>query len=672
MPNSPESNFNPASESEETVSQTRVNPETRRPVQEDETAVSYLGVRLEKAKTTSEFTPKREQYQDYISDRFALELQQKIAVSWLEGDPILVEAGTSVGKTTTARKMCSELGWEVHYANLNGATDVEDLMGRYIPNPHRTKPDDPEYVFADGRVTAGLRQEEGKTKVVVLDEINAAAPNILIRLHEVLDAIERNGEVVLSEDASESVEVSKQKTKIVAFMNPPGKGYFGREPLDPAQLRRWVYQKEVTDLPPDTFNYSTEALFGLVQTTEEVSEKSFLVSRENKLSPEALAEIPGMQEVLQKYQEFHRAAKEMVKERKVGADQPQPFTFDDRMEPRRVRDFVLRFYSGDINDTVQTALRYYYLNKLESPTERQKLEELIRHVGYVPTAETRRRTLDEQASRPESTTKTRTEKELADLLTRPEVPDSVKEALRSSETVLSPDILEAKTIMGADFVGPEEAKNAFGIEGSVEAPAIPFSKEELERAKELGQMLVLRLPMTMAEINEKLSGKVKDGKKLLYAFDEKTGKLKDDCWYKDEKFLREEKMEVKWALVSKDVVPETTSKNYLDQTDRVVDYLQNQVFKDRPLPEAYRTAIDEFQKARGGIAETLSSDWRKAAEMLEGLQITELTRQTPAEALYDLAAYFQTTGERLLPNVYTWTKRRRSGGRLVRCRRLRV
>ncbi len=83
--------------------------------------------------------------------------------------------------------MCSELGWEVHYANLNGATDVEDLMGRYIPNPHRTKPDDPEYIFADGRVTAGLRQEEGKTKVIVLDEINAAAPNILIRLHEVLD-----------------------------------------------------------------------------------------------------------------------------------------------------------------------------------------------------------------------------------------------------------------------------------------------------------------------------------------------------------------------------------------------------------------------------------------------------------------------------------------------------
>ncbi len=51
--------------------------------------------------------------------------------------------------------------------------------------------------------------------------------------------------------------------------------------------------------------------------------------------------------------------------------------------------------------------------------------------------------------------------------------------------------------------------------------------------------------------------------------------------------------------------------------------------------------------------------------MLEGLQITELTRQTPAEALYDLVAYYQTMGERLLPNVYTWTKRRSSEGGLV-------
>ncbi len=201
-------------------------------VQETTESVSYLGVALEKATVKGgDFVPKREQYEDFINDReIALPLQRDIAVAFLNGEPLLVDGGTSLGKTTTVRKMCSELGYEVHYANLNGATDVEDLMGRYIPNPHKRNVDDPEYIFADGKVTSGLRQEKGKIKVIILDEFNASAPNILIRLHEVLDALERGGDVVLSEDASEAVGVNKQRTKIVALMNPPGKGYFGREP----------------------------------------------------------------------------------------------------------------------------------------------------------------------------------------------------------------------------------------------------------------------------------------------------------------------------------------------------------------------------------------------------------------------------------------------------------
>ena len=136
---------------------------------ETETSVSYLGVKLEKGKDqSSQFVPKKEQYADFINDKdIALPLQRDMAVAFLSGEPLLVDGGTSLGKTTTVRKMASDLGWEIHYANLNGATDVEDLMGRYIPNPNKNKPEDPEYIFADGKVTSGLRQEEGKTKVII-------------------------------------------------------------------------------------------------------------------------------------------------------------------------------------------------------------------------------------------------------------------------------------------------------------------------------------------------------------------------------------------------------------------------------------------------------------------------------------------------------------------------
>ena len=293
----------PDQEKKNEPSHTPETPTENVPIAETESAMSYLGVSLEKSKSgDGQFVPKREQYEDFINDKdVALPLQRDIAVAFLSGEPLLVDGGTSLGKTTTVRKMAAELGWEIHYANLNGATDVEDLMGRYIPNPHKNKPEDPEYIFADGKVTSGLRQEEGKVKVVILDEFNASAPNILIRLHEVLDSLERGGDVILSEDASEAVSVNKERTKIIALMNPPGKGYFGREPLDPAQLRRWVYKKLPSELPEDTFSYSTDALFGAEPTSQNVTPDMFLKAREEALTPEQLQEVPGMREVLEKY-----------------------------------------------------------------------------------------------------------------------------------------------------------------------------------------------------------------------------------------------------------------------------------------------------------------------------------------------------------------------------------
>lgn len=641
------------------------NPERiSSPIFEDKDSVSYLGVRLEKSKVSSNFVPDRDKYQDYISDKFALELQQKIAVSFLQGDPILIEGGTSIGKTTTVRKMCAELGWEVHYANLNGATDVEDLMGRYIPNPNKTHPEDPEYIFADGKVTSGLRQEDGKTKVIILDEFNASAPNILIRLHEVIDALERGGEVVLSEDASEVINVSHESTKVIALMNPPGKGYFGREPLDPAQLRRWVYQKEVSELPESTFAFSTESLFGVGSQTEQPEEESYFQANNQTLSREQMAEIPGIKEILAIYQQFHQDAKKLVQQRTVAADPPQPFTFDDRMEPHRVSSFVARFYNGDISETFQRALRYYYANKLESAEDRQKIEEMINHVVYVPPVESARRTLaeQEQTTEPKKTDpRAKVDEEIAGIMDSADIPDSVKEALKSTPTVeLSPDILkqleQAKEIMGSDFLGPDEIINAFGTAVEIEeVPAIPFSRAELEQAKELGQMLILRQPLTMQQIGEALGDKVKDEGKVFY----------DTDWYKEEKFFTEELAQAGWALVSKEVVPDSTDKNFLDQTDLMVDYLKNQVFKGVELPAVYQEAIDEYLAKRTDIATTMSSDWQKAAEMLASLQITELTRQSPSEALYDLVAYFQNNDERMLPDKYSWTKRRRSGGGFV-------
>ena len=537
-------------------------------------------------------------------------------------------------------------------------------MGRYIPNPHRERLDDPEYIFADGKVTSGLRVEEGKQKMVILDELNAAAPNILIRLHEVLDALERNTEVVLSEDASEAVSVSREQTKIVGLMNPPGKGYFAREPLDPAQLRRWNYQKEVSHLPEETFSHSIDVMFGVAAETDAsslVPQESYLTTRDQRLPQKQLREIPGIEEVLGKYKEFHKAAKELVQNRSVAADQPQKFTFDDRVEPRRVTEFVQQFYNGDINETFQKALSYYYSNKLESKQDKQKLDELIRHVGYVPQEATQRRGA---------------EREAPDGAVDPATPDT---RIPEITTPLSGEVLEqvteAQRILGFEnVVSPDKVREILGLKFDLEkVPAIPFSEEELKKAKELGQFLVYRHntddggeSLSMKRLEEILQPKFskEDDGKVLY----------DTDWYKEENFFTREAMRPGWALTSREVIPDSTSRNYLEQTGELAKYLSTKVMpeiSDPSLRVQYGEAMREYDEQRGAIEKLMDSDWKEAARLLEDLKLNKLFRQTPVEAMYDTVMYFENQPKserddaRLLKGMYGWTDRRSSDGDLV-------
>ncbi|HMB65236.1 MAG TPA: WG repeat-containing protein, partial [Patescibacteria group bacterium] len=372
------------------------------PIRETPESISYLGVELPKAEDPDpEIVEPRERYENYINYQYALELQQKIAVSWKEGEPVLLEGGTSLGKTTTIRKMASELGYEVHYVNLNGQTDVEDLMGRHIANPDKTSENDPEYIFAEGEITRGLRQEKGKKKIIILDEINAAHSAILKRLNEVLDGLDKNGEVTLPEDASERVSVSKEHTKVAGLMNPPGEGYEGVNPISKELLRRWNYQKEPGELPPKAFSYMRKARRGKLPRTEEAPEEMFLYSNEGDLDLEQLEEIPGYDQIEEQFEEFHRSAKKLLEEQEIAEDQPQEIMFDDHEELRRFQQFILRYYNGDITETAQRALRFYYAGKLQDQKDKQKLEELINYIHYESPSDSRRRSVEDETKEEE-------------------------------------------------------------------------------------------------------------------------------------------------------------------------------------------------------------------------------------------------------------------------------
>ncbi len=360
-----------------------------------ENTVEFGGVRLARGSGHEEYVPRASS--TFTQDSFTQERMQALAVSFALNQPVLQEGGTSLGKSTIPQQMAAELGWSVHKINLTGTSDNRDLMGTYTPNPEKRTVDDPEFIFADGPVTAAIREAaQGNRVMLMIDEINAAHPGVLIRLHEVLDQYEKSGEITLSEDGSERLQVIKENLVIVANANPPSRGssqYASRDPLDPAQLRRWNYQKLPDELPENSREFYARSLFGLESEPSPRQPESSIVTPDHTLSQAELATIPGISEMVTKYLEFHQHAQQLVKNDKISQDQPQRFTYDDREEPRRVMEYVAHFYNGDINQTFQQALEYYYVNKLANQTDRDSLTDLIKTVSYTPPTDSRRRGL---------------------------------------------------------------------------------------------------------------------------------------------------------------------------------------------------------------------------------------------------------------------------------------
>ncbi len=137
---------------------------------------------------------------------------------------------------------------------------------------------------------------------------------------------------------------------------------------------------------------------------------------------------------------------------------------------------------------------------------------------------------------------------------------------------------EAREIFGKDFLGPEAIQTTFGVELTPdelqEVEDIPFTREELEQAKQLGMMLVLRVPrlgegkterpLTIDSARELFSGgdtlgdPKKKKKKVFYG-------PKGESWYDAQKFATQDTPKLGWGLVMKSVLPDSLKKNWYEQ-----------------------------------------------------------------------------------------------------------
>ncbi|MCB9808703.1 hypothetical protein H6770_05645 [Candidatus Peribacteria bacterium] len=242
-------------------------------------------------------------------------------------------------------------------------------------------------------------------------------------------------------------------------------------------------------------------------------------------------------------------------------------------------------------------------------------------------------------------------------------------ASTNNETAGEISMEEAQSILGDNhFFGTEALQKAFPGTASerITIPPIPFSKAELERAKELGHSLRLRMdhapdgdPLTMKKMHEMLQP--------TFSAESKGKILNNISWYGNEEFFTTAAPSVCWVLTSDEVVPNSESKNYLEQTELIAEYLQNTVYADMDLPQEYADAIEELDAQKDEIRGLMNAgNWRQAADKLAALSINQLTRRTPSETLHDLLVSFQDADTRNLQNRWDWSNVQSSDGGLVR------
>ena len=205
---------------------------------------------------------------------------------------------------------------------------------------------------------------------------------------------------------------------------------------------------------------------------------------------------------------------------------------------------------------------------------------------------------------------------------------------------------QVREIFESDYLGPDAVERAFGIRLN-DIPEIPYNMDELKRAKELGQLLILRVdkfnngdPITMRRLMVYLQNKMNIKQKDLDIKDKITY---DYFGNKGLPFYDTQTPTTRWALVSKRIIPGSANMDYLEQTELLASYIQNRVFVNRKVPDIYQKAIEDFNQYKSGLRSLIAAatyneqPWGAVTRLVSNnLSINRLLRQTPVEAFYDL------------------------------------
>lgn len=665
---SPEQKFNaiiPPSENEDhKKEQNTLSPEEaqEKPVSPEEPyivigedSVSFLGIEVPKAEG-GRLVPRKEEAQKshytYLEGHY--KLMREMATSLVMNKPIIHEGGTGVyNKTTTAERMAQLLNMNFYKVDMGLDLDQFQVIGDkeiIIGEDGKER-----FVWKDGPFLECIRNGG----LLYLDEYNRQSKLTPV-VAPVIDAILNGKKTIINPLNKGEIVTVHPNFRLMASQNPPGyeegHSFTGREPLSEEAFGRWIFQK----LPIEyTEAERNKRLAGMIGEKVDVAlPKSEFRQLGGGLSVERLAEIPGMihwrREIVSAFQTIEAKSKGAKREWAKG--QQQTLSINPRLE-NTIFEYIAKFYNGDINETVKNAFETCIVGWFSSEKDKESIRLMLDQKSWKPPVADSKRKGPERKAKKQPKDKEEEKTEIKEPIPETRLEGTVAEQIEIAVEKLGKE----------NVFGPKEIEKTFGVRLS-EIPEIPFSVEELERAEKMGQMLVLRVdktkdgkPMSLLAMNDILAKRWEK---------EKKGGLLDtaDRWrdaVTGEKDFAEVAPRSGWALVSKDLLPDSTSKNYIDQTEVIIKALREKAFKDIEMPEEYEKAIREFESNKDRLTRLMSKNWEQAAKELSELKINQLTRQSIQETIYDLAMYYDARGKRLLPDRYTWSNTRSRSGHLV-------
>jgi hypothetical protein len=213
-------------------------------------------------------------------------------------------------------------------------------------------------------------------------------------------------------------------------------------------------------------------------------------------------------------------------------------------------------------------------------------------------------------------------------------------------------INEAKRILNNEkkhvqrFFGPNEVEKAFGISLSPDQiPLLDITPAMLDFIKAHGR-LILRIdksadgsPLTIERMEEVLQPE--------FSARNLGRVLANDSHFPRQRFFTEATPRTGWFFVSGDTIEGTDHRTYLDQSNKIGDFLVgNKKILGNQIP---LDAIRYLSLQNAEFHALVNEDPEQAVGLLSYFSLNQAIRPTPVEAVYDLLVPFLNTGVRLLP-----------------------